>query len=184
MHHSASLWWFVFLPWLFPLKASCSGDENRLVKVDCANGIGALKLKEMAHYFSQGLSVQLFNDGTAGRLNHLCGADFVKSHQKPPQGMSQGQCVCGGVSQQLELFGASSLSNCLRVKNHSTRPGFATFRSLEIFLFLSAIQTRPALAESSDRKQHISTTALKTEVLSEPKCRVSTQSPLPPPFLI
>lgn len=68
-------------------QASCSGDENRLVKVDCANGIGALKLKEMAHYFSQGLSVQLFNDGTAGRLNHLCGADFVKSHQKPPQGM-------------------------------------------------------------------------------------------------
>ncbi|CAO2634119.1 Phosphoacetylglucosamine mutase [Lemmus lemmus] len=68
-------------------QVSCSGDENRSVKVDCANGIGALKLKEMAHYFSQGLSVQLFNDGTAGRLNHLCGADFVKSHQKPPQGM-------------------------------------------------------------------------------------------------
>lgn len=68
-------------------QASCSGDEIRSVKVDCANGIGALKLKEMAHYFSQGLSVQLFNDGTAGRLNHLCGADFVKSHQKPPQGM-------------------------------------------------------------------------------------------------
>nr|XP_048291735.1 phosphoacetylglucosamine mutase [Myodes glareolus] len=68
-------------------QASCSGDENRSVKVDCANGIGALKLKEMARYFSQGLLVQLFNDGTAGRLNHLCGADFVKSHQKPPQGM-------------------------------------------------------------------------------------------------
>uniref|UniRef100_A0A8C9M7L7 Phosphoacetylglucosamine mutase n=1 Tax=Panthera tigris altaica TaxID=74533 RepID=A0A8C9M7L7_PANTA len=65
----------------------CSEDEYRSVKVDCANGIGALKLKEMEHYVSQGLSVQLFNDGTKGKLNHLCGADFVKSHQKPPQGM-------------------------------------------------------------------------------------------------
>lgn len=71
----------------FPFKAFCSGDENRSLKVDCANGIGALKLREMEHYFSQGLTVQLFNDGTKGKLNHLCGADFVKSHQKPPQGM-------------------------------------------------------------------------------------------------
>lgn len=68
-------------------QVSCSGDEYRSLKVDCANGIGALKLKEMQHYFSQGLSVQLYNDGTKGKLNHLCGADFVKSHQKPPEGM-------------------------------------------------------------------------------------------------
>uniref|UniRef100_A0A8C9BK38 Phosphoacetylglucosamine mutase n=1 Tax=Phocoena sinus TaxID=42100 RepID=A0A8C9BK38_PHOSS len=68
-------------------QASCSGDDQRTLKVDCANGIGALKLREMKHYFSQGLSVQLFNDGTKGKLNHLCGADFVKSHQKPPQGI-------------------------------------------------------------------------------------------------
>ncbi|OWK01471.1 PGM3, partial [Cervus elaphus hippelaphus] len=66
-------------------QAFCSGDDHRTLKVDCANGIGALKLAEMKHYFSQGLSVQLFNDGTKGKLNHLCGADFVKSHQKPPQ---------------------------------------------------------------------------------------------------
>ncbi|KAI2543045.1 phosphoglucomutase 3, partial [Homo sapiens] len=58
-------------------QASCSGDEYRSLKVDCANGIGALKLREMEHYFSQGLSVQLFNDGSKGKLNHLCGADFV-----------------------------------------------------------------------------------------------------------
>uniref|UniRef100_A0A7N5K616 Phosphoglucomutase 3 n=1 Tax=Ailuropoda melanoleuca TaxID=9646 RepID=A0A7N5K616_AILME len=68
-------------------QAFCSGDDYRSLKVDCANGIGALKLREMEHYISQGLSVQLFNDGTKGKLNHLCGADFVKSHQKPPQGM-------------------------------------------------------------------------------------------------
>ncbi|KAM5256266.1 phosphoacetylglucosamine mutase isoform 2-T2 [Ctenodactylus gundi] len=68
-------------------QASCSGDKCRSLKVDCANGIGALKLKEMEHYLSRGLSVQLCNDGSEGKLNHLCGADFVKSHQKPPEGM-------------------------------------------------------------------------------------------------
>lgn len=74
-----------FLPLSF--KAFCNGDECLSLKVDCANGIGALKLREMKTYFSQGLSIQLFNVGTTGKLNHLCGADFVKSHQKPPQGM-------------------------------------------------------------------------------------------------
>ncbi|XP_036173596.1 phosphoacetylglucosamine mutase isoform X7 [Myotis myotis] len=68
-------------------QAFCSGDECLLLKVDCANGIGALKLREMKNYFSRGLSIQLFNVGTTGKLNHLCGADFVKSHQKPPQGI-------------------------------------------------------------------------------------------------
>ncbi|XP_054425643.1 phosphoacetylglucosamine mutase isoform X3 [Pteronotus mesoamericanus] len=67
--------------------ASCHGDEHPPLKVDCANGIGALKLGEMGRFLSQGLTLQLFNVGTKGKLNHLCGADFVKSHQKPPQGM-------------------------------------------------------------------------------------------------
>ncbi|XP_006218678.1 phosphoacetylglucosamine mutase isoform X1 [Vicugna pacos] len=68
-------------------QAFCSGDDHRKLKVDCANGIGALKLGEMKPYFSQGLSVQLFNDGSGGKLNYYCGADFVKTHQKPPQGI-------------------------------------------------------------------------------------------------
>ncbi|XP_064342993.1 phosphoacetylglucosamine mutase isoform X2 [Camelus dromedarius] len=68
-------------------QAFCSGDDHRKLKVDCANGIGALKLGEMKPYFSQGLSVQLFNDGSGGKLNYFCGADFVKTHQKPPQGI-------------------------------------------------------------------------------------------------
>ncbi|XP_048209590.1 phosphoacetylglucosamine mutase isoform X2 [Perognathus longimembris pacificus] len=68
-------------------QASRSGDERASVKVDCANGIGALKLREMEPHVSPGLAVQLFNDGTKGKLNHLCGADFVKTHQKPPHGL-------------------------------------------------------------------------------------------------
>ncbi|XP_049628194.1 phosphoacetylglucosamine mutase [Suncus etruscus] len=68
-------------------QVSYNGDGHRSLKVDCANGIGALKLKEMEHYFSKELSIKLFNDGTKGKLNYLCGADFVKSCQEPPQGM-------------------------------------------------------------------------------------------------
>uniref|UniRef100_A0A5F8H606 Phosphoacetylglucosamine mutase n=1 Tax=Monodelphis domestica TaxID=13616 RepID=A0A5F8H606_MONDO len=64
-----------------------SGDEYRALKIDCASGIGALKLKEMECYLPRELSLHLFNDGTKGKLNHLCGADFVKSHQKPPLGI-------------------------------------------------------------------------------------------------
>lgn len=79
----------IFLPCVFLSKASHSGDGFRSLKVDCANGIGALKLGEMERHLPQGLSLQLFNVGTEGRLNHLCGADFVKSHQKPPQGMQK-----------------------------------------------------------------------------------------------
>ncbi|XP_051853287.1 phosphoacetylglucosamine mutase [Antechinus flavipes] len=64
-----------------------SGNESRALKIDCASGIGALKLKEMEHYLPRELSFHIFNDGTKGKLNHLCGADFVKSHQKLPLGI-------------------------------------------------------------------------------------------------
>lgn len=57
------------------------------LKVDCANGIGALKLKEMEHYLPGYIVMRIDNDGTNGKLNHQCGADFVKVRQKPPVGM-------------------------------------------------------------------------------------------------
>ncbi|XP_006033596.1 phosphoacetylglucosamine mutase isoform X2 [Alligator sinensis] len=68
-------------------QASNSGDGQRCLKVDCANGIGALKLKEMEHNLPQQLSIHIYNDGSKEKLNHLCGADFVKVHQKPPLGL-------------------------------------------------------------------------------------------------
>ncbi|XP_074920660.1 phosphoacetylglucosamine mutase [Chelonoidis abingdonii] len=64
--------------------ASSSGDDQMCLKIDCANGIGALKLKEMERYLPKKLLIHLYNDGTKEKLNHLCGADFVKVHQKPP----------------------------------------------------------------------------------------------------
>lgn len=54
--------------------------------VDCANGVGGLKLKEMAGDLQAlGLRMELINTGT-GRLNHLCGADYVQKEQAFPDG--------------------------------------------------------------------------------------------------
>ncbi|NXW02091.1 AGM1 mutase, partial [Fregetta grallaria] len=64
-----------------------SGGSQRHLKIDCANGIGALKLSEMEPYFPKEVLIHLYNDGTKEKLNHLCGADFVKVHQKPPRGL-------------------------------------------------------------------------------------------------
>jgi len=41
----------------------------------------------METYFPKEVQVQVYNDGTKEKLNYLCGADFVKVHQKPPKGM-------------------------------------------------------------------------------------------------
>ncbi|KAG8444833.1 hypothetical protein GDO86_009839 [Hymenochirus boettgeri] len=65
-------------------QAECG---NKCVNVDGANGIGALKLKEMEKFLHSAITVQIFNDGSQGKLNHLCGADYVKVQQNPPQGI-------------------------------------------------------------------------------------------------
>ncbi|XP_060608956.2 phosphoacetylglucosamine mutase [Anolis sagrei] len=77
-------------------QATSHRDGHMCLKIDCANGIGALKLKEMQYYLPGSLVMHIDNDGTKGRLNHLCGADFVKVHQKPPVGfeMKAGERCC------------------------------------------------------------------------------------------
>ncbi|KAI8968495.1 hypothetical protein BDF20DRAFT_896702 [Mycotypha africana] len=58
--------------------------------VDCANGVGAPKLRELSkHIPSDVLSVHIVNDdiGTKGQLNKNCGADYVKTQQRAPPNM-------------------------------------------------------------------------------------------------
>lgn len=64
------------------------------MNVDGANGIGALKLREMEQYLQSVLSIQFFNDGSKGKLNYMCGADYVKVQQKSPEGK---EFTCGNV---------------------------------------------------------------------------------------
>lgn len=42
----------------------------------------------MESYLRTELQISLFNDGSKGKLNHQCGADFVKVQQKPPTGVT------------------------------------------------------------------------------------------------
>lgn len=58
--------------------------------MDGANGIGALKLREMESHLKKSLYISLFNDGTIGKLNYKCGADYVKVQQKAPTGECAG----------------------------------------------------------------------------------------------
>ncbi|KAI8062471.1 hypothetical protein BC940DRAFT_308700 [Gongronella butleri] len=55
--------------------------------VDCANGVGAPKLREFLKYLPEDvLSIQISNDQitTQGALNKNCGADYVKTNQRAP----------------------------------------------------------------------------------------------------
>ncbi|XP_036406214.1 phosphoacetylglucosamine mutase [Megalops cyprinoides] len=71
-------------------------DDQKHLLVDGANGIGALKLRDMEPFLQKELQVSLFNDGSSGKLNFQCGADYVKVQQRPPQGvrMSAGERCC------------------------------------------------------------------------------------------
>ncbi|WRT69455.1 uncharacterized protein IL334_006441 [Kwoniella shivajii] len=61
--------------------------------VDCANGVGAVALKDFTDALGDLLPVHPLNTATTtqGALNHMCGADFVKTKQAlPPSVHSSG----------------------------------------------------------------------------------------------
>ncbi|XP_053744018.1 phosphoacetylglucosamine mutase isoform X2 [Synchiropus splendidus] len=67
-------------------NASNRTDDQKHLTVDGANGVGALKVREIEGHIKKELQISLVND-CGGKLNHQCGADFVKVQQKPPTGM-------------------------------------------------------------------------------------------------
>ncbi|XP_023682381.1 phosphoacetylglucosamine mutase [Paramormyrops kingsleyae] len=71
-------------------------DDQKHLLVDGANGVGALKLREMEPFLQKELQISLFNKGTGGKLNFQCGADYVKVQQGPPLGVEMlvGQRCC------------------------------------------------------------------------------------------
>ena len=64
------------------------------VTVDCANGVGGPKLREMIKYLPTaaegGIDIKVVNDDTLKpeNLNLDCGADYVKTKQRSPPGLS------------------------------------------------------------------------------------------------
>ena len=63
-----------------------------MLTVDCANGVGAGKLKALAERLAGKLDVQLCNTGRGeGGLNDGCGADFVQKERAFPAGLDDRQ---------------------------------------------------------------------------------------------
>lgn len=66
-----------------------NGNYTNRIIYDGANGVGAKKVKFLKPALDGSLIIDMYNDeiiGT-GKLNYLCGADFVKSQQKFPNGV-------------------------------------------------------------------------------------------------
>lgn len=70
---------------------------NGNVTVDCANGVGAPKLKELIKYLPDsskgGIDIKVVNDDISrpDMLNVQCGADYVKTQQRAPPSSRAGQ---------------------------------------------------------------------------------------------
>ncbi|SCU80991.1 LADA_0B10616g1_1 [Lachancea dasiensis] len=61
------------------------------IRIDAANGVGAPKVEEMLgarSFFDNTFTVVNGDWKNPPALNHLCGADFVKTNQRLPQGIS------------------------------------------------------------------------------------------------
>ncbi|XP_050535515.1 phosphoacetylglucosamine mutase isoform X2 [Daktulosphaira vitifoliae] len=74
------------------MRKMCSDYKNYspIIEFDGANGVGALKLKDAMKYLDDSLIINLHNNDVMNsrKLNLNCGADYVKSNQCPPTGLS------------------------------------------------------------------------------------------------
>ncbi|KAL1137597.1 hypothetical protein AAG570_009293 [Ranatra chinensis] len=66
-----------------------SGNYSAELDFDGANGVGAIIMKEFSKHIGSKLKVNVYNDSTdvRGKLNYMCGADYVKTNQKAPEGL-------------------------------------------------------------------------------------------------
>lgn len=62
-----------------------NGNYKNAVLFDGANGVGSLKMLAFNKKLGGVLNCTVFNSN--GKINYQCGADFVKTQQKPPNGL-------------------------------------------------------------------------------------------------
>ncbi|KAJ3276870.1 Phosphoacetylglucosamine Mutase [Terramyces sp. JEL0728] len=88
------------------------GGKARLspLLVDCANGIGAVALKDLSQHIGEDLAVTASNTDIKGKgvLNFDCGADYVKVGQKAPRGTTltpnQRACSLDGDADRIVFY--------------------------------------------------------------------------------
>ena len=62
------------------VQETSKGQYEDSVQVDGANGVGALKMREMLNHLGSSIKIDVQNDGTTGKLNHLvCSVDQILS---------------------------------------------------------------------------------------------------------
>lgn len=72
---------------MLAFKKLYHSDHHIELHVDCANGVGAIKMIELAKQLSDfNITVSLYNTNN-GKLNHLCGADYVEKSLDFPVNM-------------------------------------------------------------------------------------------------
>ncbi|XP_070508971.1 phosphoacetylglucosamine mutase [Chironomus tepperi] len=64
-----------------------NGNYKNFLLFDGANGVGSLKMFEFNRQLAGTLQCQVFNAN--GKINHNCGADYVKTSQRPPSGLPE-----------------------------------------------------------------------------------------------
>ncbi|KAG5669024.1 hypothetical protein PVAND_016926 [Polypedilum vanderplanki] len=64
-----------------------NGNYKNFILFDGANGVGSLKMHEFNRQLGPSLECQVFNSN--GKINHNCGADFVKTNQRAPHGLPE-----------------------------------------------------------------------------------------------
>lgn len=62
-----------------------NGNYKNVLLFDGANGVGSLKMLQFNKKLENSLQCTVFNSN--GKINHDCGADFVKTKQRPPNGL-------------------------------------------------------------------------------------------------
>ena len=70
------------------LRSTKAKGKPQEIKLDGANGVGGIKIKELASHMKGELPLTVFNGNDPSKLNEKCGADYVKLHQCEPEGMT------------------------------------------------------------------------------------------------
>ena len=83
-----------FIPFIKLLSKVAKLQSFNTLIIDCANGVGALQLEKLLPLYekhSPQLKLELINTNyqDCSKLNVECGADFVKTNQKLPGGISE-----------------------------------------------------------------------------------------------
>jgi len=121
-----------FTELLETLNFDTTSSQTFKVYVDCANGVGALKLEKIAEDLAEfNINMILFNTGE-GTLNFECGSDYVEKNQKFPSNMPdtfQDMDVCFSIDGDADRVVCFTQKNgaCVLLNGDKIAVLFATF---------------------------------------------------------